>query len=464
MSSQPRADGVRRSATPGGYACADCGHGAPKWFGRCPGCGAWSTAAEVAREVASGRQGAGSPAVEVVTLSDHAKDWGTRVPGLPEVDRVLGGGLVPGGAVLLAGEPGIGKSTLVLQWLDSLNSSGRRCLLVTGEESTGQVGLRAARLGLACDRIKVATTTSVPAILSACESERPEVLVVDSIQTLDAPDIDQGPGSTVQVRECAAALVRFAKATGTAIVMVGHVTKDGSVAGPKVLEHVVDAVATLEGERSGSVRLLRAAKNRFGSCDETGVFTMSEQGLRAVPDPSAMLLADRQRGVSGSVVFCGLEGTRPVLVEVQALLSHSDQMHPRRVAIGVDARRLTLLLGILHKRLELRFGSSDVFVAAAGGLAVREPGVDLPLALALWSSARDLPVGEDLVAIGEVGLGGEIRRVPAIERRLNEARRLGFKRAVVPPGTCTSVRGMRVFEVADLQGALDAARAPHAVS
>jgi DNA repair protein RadA/Sms len=393
-------------------------------------------------------------AVKVTTLGDNQSDVERFSTGLVEVDRVLGGGLVLGGVSLLAGEPGIGKSTLVLQLVDGLLRSNRRALLITGEESIGQVALRAARLGVERDRLRAAATASLADVLALAAAEQPDVLVVDSVQTLENVELDQSPGSVVQVRECASALVRYAKVSGTCVILVGHVTKDGTVAGPKTLEHIVDSVLALEGERTGTVRLVRATKNRFGSCDETGVFTMGERGLEAVGDPSAMLLADRRTGVSGSVVFCGLEGTRPVLVEIQSLVAEGSPPNIRRVPIGVDARRLALLVGVLHSRAELDLSKRDLFVAAAGGFVIREPAADLPLCLAIHSAARGQAVAEDLVAIGEVGLGGEIRRVPGLPRRIAEAARLGFRRALVPRGTKSAVPDLEVIEVTDVGHAL----------
>jgi len=429
------------------HACTACGFGSPRWFGRCPGCGEWSSAPEVNRSD-------GSSAVVVTTLADTHNEVERFSTGLAEVDRVLGGGLVAGGVSLLAGEPGIGKSTLVLQLIDGLVRSHRGALLITGEESIGQVALRAARLGVARDQFRAAATSSLTDVLALAGSERPDVLVVDSVQTLENPELDQSPGSVVQVRECTAALVRYAKATGTCVILVGHVTKEGTVAGPKTLEHIVDSVLALEGERTGTVRLLRATKNRFGSCDETGVFTMGERGLEAVGDPSAMLLADRRTGVPGSVVFSGLEGTRPVLVELQSLVVDGSPPNVRRVPIGVDAKRLALLVGVLNSRVELDLSSKDLFVAAAGGFVIREPAADLPLCLALYSAARNKCVAGDVVAIGEVGLGGEVRRVPGLPRRLAEAARLGFRRALVPRGPTPAVSGLEIIEVADVGHAL----------
>jgi DNA repair protein RadA/Sms len=431
------------------HICSACGFSSPRWFGRCPDCGDWSSASAVNRTD-------GSSAVEVTSLADGHSDVERFSTGIAEVDRVVGGGLVAGGVSLLAGEPGIGKSTLVLQLMDGLVGSNRRALLITGEESIGQVALRATRLGVAREQFRAAATSSLTDVLALASSERPDVLVVDSVQTLENPDLDQSPGSVIQVRECAAALVRHAKAKGTCMILVGHVTKDGSVAGPKTLEHMVDSVLSLEGERTGTVRLLRATKNRFGSCDETGVFTMGERGLEAVGDPSAMLLADRRMGVPGSVVFSGLEGTRPVLVELQSLVVDGSPPNVRRVPIGVDAKRLALLVAVLHSRAHLNLSDKDLFVAAAGGFVIREPAADLPLCLALHSAARNQSVDDDVVAIGEVGLGGEVRRVPGLPRRLAEAARLGFRRALVPRGPTSTVTGLEIIEVADVAHALRA--------
>ena len=396
----------------------------------------------------------------MVKLSQCAAIEARLSTAIADVDRVLGGGLVPGSVCLLAGEPGIGKSTLVLQLLQGLMSGGHECLLVTGEESLAQTGMRAARVGIALDRLRVAESTSLQAVASASETVDPAVLVIDSIQTLEDDSLDQRAGSVAQVRECAAALARHAKASGTAVVLVGHVTKDGSVAGPKTLEHVVDAVLTLEGDRSGSLRLLRATKNRFGSCEETGVFAMSDRGLEVVHDPSAVLLCDRKPGAAGSIVFPGLEGSRAILVEIQALVSKTQLAQPRRVAIGVDARRMTLLLGVIAQReaspvkQNRLLANHDVFVAAAGGLAVREPAADLALCLALQSARNGAALGEDVVAVGEVGLAGEVRRVPAIQRRLDEAARLGFKTAIVPRRAARASSSIETIPVADLDDAL----------
>ena len=431
------------------HRCTGCGHRSPRWFGRCPECNAWSSAE-------SGGLSLAGDAALVTSLADRAAAPPRLPTGMDEVDRVLGGGLVAGSVVLLAGEPGIGKSTLILQIIGGILARGERCLLATGEESLDQVALRAGRLGVPLDRVRAAATSSLQEIVSACSAETPDVLVVDSIQTVESDDVEQGAGSVVQVRESSAALVAFAKRTGTVVIMVGHVTKEGSVAGPKTLEHMVDVVIALDGDRSGTLRVLRASKNRFGSCDETGVFVMSGAGLEDVADPSAMLLEDRHAGVPGSVVFPGLEGSRPMLVEVQGLVTPTQLVQPRRVAIGLDARRLSLVLAVLSKS-EVSFGQRDVFAAAAGGLAIREPAADLAVCVAMESALTDRPIDPGLVAIGEIGLGGEVRRVPGVDRRIAEAERLGFTSALVPRGSGRISTRLRVHVVEDVGAAIEVA-------
>ncbi len=440
---------TQRNPSVAAFRCAGCGHASPRWFGRCPDCGAWSSASQ--------QQPADSASAQILSLAVPGEDQARLPTDIAEVDRVLGGGLVAGAVLLLAGEPGIGKSTLVLQLIDSLLAGGRATLLVTGEESVSQVALRARRLGAALDSFRVAATASLDEVLAAAALEQPEVLVIDSVQTLEGSALEQPAGSVVQVRECAAALARHAKATGMIVILVGHVTKEGTVAGPKTLEHMVDAVLTLEGERTGALRLLRAGKNRYGSCEETGVFTMTDHGLRAVGDPSAMLLADRRTGEAGSIVFPGLEGTRPVLTEIQALVDDSSLPQPRRVAIGLDARRLSLLLAVLHARASIELAKQDVFAAAAGGLAVREPAADLAIALALASAHVGVTIPPCVVAVGEVGLAGEVRRVPGLPRRLAEAARLGFTVALCPRGVERAPAGLEVVVVDGVRDAIDAA-------
>lgn len=437
------------------HHCSDCGFSSLQWFGKCPDCGSWSTA------TALGAPGVEGDAVRSLTAEGKGAD---RSPtGLGEVDRVLGGGIVPGSVLLLAGEPGIGKSTLVLQLMDAAHARGRTSLLVTGEESIDQVSMRARRLGLDAAELRAAPVTRVAAILAVSASEAPDLLFVDSIQTLEDETLEQMAGTPTQVRASAAALVNHAKQSGTAVILVGHVTKDGNVAGPKTLEHLVDTVLSLEGERSGSMRVLRASKNRFGSCEEAGVFTMNERGLEEVADPSAMFLADRAPGVPGSIVFPGLEGTRPVLLEVQALVSKTKMPQPRRVPIGLDARRLALVLAVLAERTGLRAGDDDVFVAAAGGLSVREPAADLAIALALASACSRTSLPERMAAFGEIGLGGELRRVPGCARRLSEAARLGLDTVIVPRGTKDAPRGLRVIECSDLKSAIDEVVLPNPI-
>jgi DNA repair protein RadA/Sms len=425
------------------HVCTDCGYGSPRWFGRCPSCGAWGGAAE---PTVSG--------CEIIAL-DLSGDKEERIgTGIAEVDRVLGGGLVPGSVALLAGEPGIGKSTLMLQLLEGVAAGGRKTLLVSGEESTTQVALRAARLGLTPANLRAAATNSVEAIAETARTDGPTLLVVDSVQSLNGAGPDTFGGTPNRVRECAATLQRVAKDTGTVVVLVGHITKDGAVAGPKTLEHMVDVVLTLEGERSGTLRLLRVVKNRFGACDETGVFLMTERGLADVPDPSSLLLADRKEGVAGSAVFPSLEGSRPLLVEIQALVSRERSDQPRLVAMGLDQRRLTVLTGVLHQRARLNLAGRDVFVAAVGGISVREPAADLAVAAALFSASGDVPLRPDVVAIGEIGLSGELRRVPGVDRRLSEASRLGFASAVVPATITPPATAIRLDFVHDIRGAL----------
>ncbi|HWL65300.1 MAG TPA: ATPase domain-containing protein, partial [Actinomycetota bacterium] len=399
-------------------------------------------------------RGPGEPAAQSTPLGQTSPTAARHPTGIDELDRALGGGIVAGSITLLAGEPGIGKSTLVLQMLSGLAAGGLDGLLVTAEESLEQVAGRAQRLH-AMGETKGVATDRIADLFAACERDKPHVLVVDSIQAVSDGAFDQPAGSLVQVRECAASLARFAKSTGTAVVLVGHVNKDGVVAGPKTLEHLVDSVLSLDGDRTGSLRMLRCLKNRFGSCEETGVFLMEPDGLVPVPDPSTMLLADRVTDACGSTVFCGLQGTRPYLAEVQALVTKGNNDAPgRRVAIGFDSRRLSLLLAVLSKQSsKIHLGGADVFVATSGGITIREPAADLAFCLAIQSAINDVPVDPSMVAIGEVGLAGEIRRVPNVRRRLAEAKRLGFERAVVPRGSDVDDLGLVISEVQDVRSA-----------
>ncbi len=416
------------------FRCTECGAEHAKWAGRCDGCGEWNTLAEevVARagkgmprpRPPGGEPSAGSP---VVRLRDVRSARTARLPsGIAELDFTLGGGIVPGSMVLVGGEPGIGKSTLLLQVAGALTAAGHEVLYVSGEESPLQVKLRAERLG-SPDGVQLLCETSLEAILEGAANTRPTVMIVDSIQTTATEELEGAPGNVGQVRECAARLMRYAKGSGAAVIVVGHVTKGGGIAGPKTLEHIVDTVLYFEGERTGDHRILRATKNRFGSVDEIGVFRMTEGGLVGVGNPSALFLGDREGRVSGSAITALMEGTRPVLVEVQALAAKAGFGTPQRVATGFDARRLALLLAVLDKRAGLSFAPLDVFLNVVGGLRMQEPAGDLAVAAALASSVYDQALPTDAVFIGEVGLGGEVRPVSQAERRLAEAAQLGFR-------------------------------------
>jgi DNA repair protein RadA/Sms len=439
------------------YRCHECGSGQPKWSGRCPSCEAWnSLVEEIERPAPTGRDallggGAGTP-LPIADVDMEA--WAPASTAVGELDRVLQGGLVPGSVTLLGGEPGIGKSTLLLQALAGLAGQGHRCLYVTAEESAQQVRLRAQRLAVLPPDLWLVSDTSLRHVLDHIDQVRPDVIAIDSIQTVFDPDLSSAPGSVAQVRECAHRLVRVSKERGMASVLVGHVTKDGGLAGPRVLEHLVDTVLSFEGERHHALRLLRAVKHRFGSTDELGLFEMTDGGLAGVPDPSALFLADRRPGTPGSVVAPVLDGHRPLLVEVQALVSESNLPAPRRSAQGLDSGRLALVLAVLQERCGVGCQKLDVHTVVAGGVKTVEPGADLALALALVSAATGTPAGDDLVACGEVGLGGELRQVHQTARRLAEAARLGFRRAVVPASAPVDVPGMEVLRATTLADAV----------
>jgi len=399
------------------------------------------------------RAGPGSPrpgAAPVPLAEVGVAGWGPRATGVGELDRVLAGGLVPGSVTVVGGEPGVGKSTLLLQAAASMALKGCRALLVSAEESPPQVRLRAQRVGALVPGLWLVSETLLPALLSAWDQVRPDVMVVDSIQTVADPDLGSAPGTLVQVRECAARLVQEAKARGTAVVLVGHVTKDGSLAGPRVLEHVVDTVVSFEGERHHALRLLRATKHRFGPTGDLGLFEMTGTGLVGVPDPSGLLLADRRPGLAGTAVLPALEGTRALMVEVQALVTPTRAGVPRRFAQGLDGGRLALLLAVLARRTGLSLAGCDVFASVVGGVRVGEPAADLALALALASAAADIPLPAHLVACGEVGLGGEVRQVAQVKRRLAEAERLGFAGAVVPSSCPDGPAGFELVRVGSL--------------
>ncbi|MDR2129135.1 MAG: DNA repair protein RadA [Burkholderiaceae bacterium] len=459
------------------YTCSACGACTPRWLGRCPGCGAWNTlietVAEVAPAAASGRNRLGAahaplaPAAAVQSLAEiEAQDMARTPTGQPELDRVLGGGIVEGGVVLIGGDPGIGKSTLLLQALDTLPLqalAGRRALYVTGEESGAQVALRARRLGIVGAQVAVLAEIQLEKILSTLAEQQPAVAVIDSIQTLYSDQLTSAPGSVAQVRECAAHLTRFAKASGTAVILVGHVTKEGALAGPRVLEHMVDTVLYFEGDAHSSFRLIRAIKNRFGAVNEIGVFAMTERGLKGVSNPSAIFLSQHAEPVPGSCVLVTLEGTRPMLVEIQALVDGGGPS-PRRLSVGLERDRLAMLLAVLHRHAGVACADQDVFVNAVGGVRISEPAADLAVMLSITSSLRGKALPKGFIAFGEVGLAGEVRPAPRGQERLREAVKLGFSAAVVPRANAPrkkdkAFEGLAIHPVERIEEAMALARA-----
>jgi DNA repair protein RadA/Sms len=441
---------VAKAKTAVQFACTECGYSAGRWFGKCPGCNAFGTLVEEAPPAAATTTAGPRPLLRLVDVETAEA---ARIPtGVAELDRVLGGGLVPASLVLVGGEPGVGKSTLLLSALAAI-SRERRALLVTGEESVAQVKLRAERLGGA-ERVEILAETELEAVCATLEQERPDVCVIDSVQTLYSASLGSAPGSVAQVREAAGRLLRAAKELGIATILVGHVTKDGSVAGPRVLEHLVDTVLQFEGDRYREHRVLRAVKNRFGSTNELGVFEMTGSGLTGVPDPSE-LFGRSAEGEVGAAVACALEGTRPLLLEIQALVAPTDLAMPRRVATGVDPRRLAMIVAVLSRHAGVALGQADVFVNVAGGVRIDEPGADLAVALAIASAARGVPVRAATAAFGEVGLTGRLRPATQAERRLGECAKLGLRGVVVPEGTAT--RGtIPITEAASLRRAITA--------
>ncbi len=445
------------------YTCTACGGQFPKWAGQCADCQAWNTLQESVVETAAakgarfaGYAGAGELA-RVRTLAEIEPGHQSGVPtGLSELDRVLGGGVVQGSVILIGGDPGIGKSTLLIQTLAQL-SNHTATLYVSGEESPEQISLRARRLGLPCDNLRLLAETCVERILALAQSERPTVMVVDSIQTVYTELLQSAPGAVAQVREATAQLVRFAKQTGTTIFLVGHVTKEGTLAGPRVLEHMVDTVLYFEGESGSQFRLIRAIKNRFGAVNELGIFAMTDKGLREVNNPSAIFLSRHHEEVAGSMVLVTREGSRPLLVEVQSLVDESPLANPRRVTLGLEQNRLNMLLAVLHRHGGVAMFGQDVYVNVVGGVRITETAADLPVLMAVLSSFRDRPIGRDLAAFGEVGLAGEIRPVPNGRERLQEAAKHGFKRAIVPRANApkSGVKGMEVIAIDRLSDVLD---------
>jgi DNA repair protein RadA/Sms len=442
-----------------GYRCAECGWETAKWVGRCGECQAWGTVEE--RAAARTRMDAGPVSAPARPMTQIGVEASTAEScGVGELDRVLGGGLVPGAVLLLAGEPGVGKSTLLLEVAAQAARAGKDTLYVSGEESAAQVRLRAERTGAVHDRLYFAAETDLAAVISHVEQVSPGLLVVDSVQTVGVPDIDGTAGGVTQVREASAALTRIAKQRDIATVLVGHVTKDGSIAGPRVLEHIVDVVLQFEGERGSRLRMVRAAKNRFGPVDEIGCFDLSDEGIVEVTDPTGLFVSRHDRPVPGTCVTVTLEGRRPLLAEVQALVATPSGQAPRRSTSGLDAQRVAMLLAVLEKRARVPLSGQDVYAATVGGARLGEPAADLSTAVAVASAAHERCVPGGMVALGEVGLAGEIRRVPGVQRRLEEAARLGFTRAIVPadrgaaPAGGERVPGLAVYAATDLSEAL----------
>ena len=442
------------------FVCQSCGHSAARWFGRCSGCGEWNTCVEERpQEVDKRREhiAVTAPRSELQPITEvDDQDHERLQVGISEFDRVLGGGIMPGSVVLVGGDPGIGKSTILLQMVGQLAASNFRIAYISAEESAAQIRLRAGRLGALSEDLQVMAETNLNAILDQLKAADPVAIVIDSIQTIYMPELESAPGSVTQVRECAARLVYLAKESGIPVFLVGHVTKEGTVAGPRVLEHLVDTVLYLEGERHHHFRILRAAKNRFGSTNEIGIFEMRDQGLIEVANPSEILLAERAEGVSGSAIVCSMEGTRPLLIEIQALVSRSSFGYPQRVATGIDAKRLSIIIAVLEKRCGHDLSGEDIFVNVVGGMRLDEPSVDMGVGLAIVSSFRNRPIDAQTVAIGEVGLGGEIRPVNQIDRRVTEARSLGFERCLVARSNLKRWKrpeGMEVVGVGGLEAA-----------
>jgi DNA repair protein RadA/Sms len=436
------------------FRCEDCGVEVAKWVGRCPECQAWGTVIEVGARpgltvVAGPVSSPAQPIAHVAADGAHH-----RPTGEPELDRVLGGGLVPGSVVLLAGEPGVGKSTLLISAAAKIADSGARCLVVTGEESAAQVRLRAARVGALADDLFLAAETDLAAVLGHIDEVAPQVLIVDSVQTVGSAQVDGSAGGVAQVREVASALIKVAKARGIATLLVGHVTKDGAIAGPRTLEHLVDVVLAFEGDRHSRLRLVRTVKNRFGPADEVGCFDLRDDGIVGLPDPSGLFLAHGATPVSGTCVTVTMEGRRALVTEVQALVGESQAGNPRRASSGLDSQRVAMLLAVIERRLNQSLSAREVYTATVGGVRLGEPAADLALALAVVGAVKDTAVQPGVVAIGEVGLAGEIRPVSAIQARISEAARLGFETAIVPANSAVSRSQIRTIEVSDLRGAV----------
>ncbi len=421
------------------YICNACGNVTSKWAGKCQACGQWNSIYQSSSEIATPKglgKGKGR-VIELVALDGKQQIIPRQPSGIVELDRVLGGGLVAGSAILIGGDPGIGKSTLLLQLAARLSANNLVCSYFSGEESTSQIQLRAKRLGLEQSQVQLATATSVRDIITTLSVNTPDLVIIDSIQTMYLDNLDAAPGTVTQLRASANELIRFAKGKNCAVFLVGHVTKDGQIAGPRLLEHMVDTVLYFEGERGHEFRILRAVKNRFGGTDEIGVFTMSESGLHEVSNPSSLFLSQRDHDVSGTAVFAAMEGSRPLLVEIQALLSPTTMATPRRAVVGWDSGRLAMLLAVLETRCGIRFHDKEVYLNVAGGMRVLEPAADIAVAAALLSAITNKPISPEIVYFGELGLSGEIRKVSRSDARIKEAQKLGFKHIIVPCGTKT---------------------------
>ncbi len=423
------------------YVCNSCGYESVKWMGKCAACGEWNTMEEIVRETVAAKQNSGAITVKAQSVKDiSVSDEPRYLTNIPELDRVLSGGIVKGSVVLLSGDPGIGKSTILLQIADKVQK-GLKILYVSGEESAGQIKIRAQRLNVDNENLLIMTETDVEAICDYINAEKPDIVMIDSIQTMQIAGVSSTAGSVVQVRESTNLFLKTGKKNNIPIIIVGHVNKGGEIAGPKITEHIVDAVLYFEGERNQSYRILRAVKNRFGSTNEIGVFEMGDKGLAEVPNPSAMLLSGKLDGVSGSCITCVIEGTRPILAEVQGLVTSTGFGNPRRASTGFDYNRLNLILAVLEKRIGLYFSNFDTYLNVVGGLRLDEPAADLAVALSLVSGLRDIPIDSKTIAIGEIGLSGEIRSVSRIATRVSEAARLGFTKCIIPKASLKQITG-----------------------
>lgn len=442
------------------YVCSECGYETVKWLGKCPACGSFGTINEEIVTTVKSRGTGLSSDVRPQRLSEITTKAEDRIStGLSELDRVLGGGLVSGSLTLVGGYPGIGKSTLLLQICQKLGEQGKKILYISGEESPRQIKMRADRLGIYTDMLKLLSETNMTAIENAINKEMPDHVIIDSIQTVYMEEVSSAPGSVTQIREATSKLMHICKSRGVSVIIVGHVTKDGSIAGPRVLEHMVDTVLYFEGDKTASYRLLRAVKNRFGGTNEIGVFEMTGQGLKQILNPSAYMLNDRPTDVSGTVVTCSMEGTRPLLIEVQALVSFTSFNMPRRMSTGMDFNRVTILIAVLEKRAGIKLGSYDTYVNITGGMRITEPSLDAAVAAAIASSCSDVPIPPDTVIFGEIGLTGEMRAVPMAEKRVSEAAKLGFKHCIIPKANINGsfdIKGVEVTGVSNVSELLEA--------